>query len=263
MRVVIHNLTKEYDKEGGGTLRALAGVNLEVRDREFFGIVGPTGCGKTTLLHIIAGLQKSTTGSVEFVGERRTQAMVSMVFQDAALMPWRNVEENVPLGPEFRRLPEPVYKRAARFFLEVVRMLDFSAARPHELSGGMKQKVALARALANDPEVILMDEPFASLDAQTRLILREEVLRIWERDKKTVILVTHNIEEAVMLCDRVAVMSAAPGVVKCVFPIDVPRPRTIKSMSDPDFARCVEKIWDLLRYEVERSMRENRPTGLP
>ena len=258
MRIVIHNLTKQFDK-GEGTLRALGGVSLEVRDREFFGIIGPTGCGKTTLLHIIAGLDTATTGSVEFVGEKRTQSMVSMVFQDSALMPWRNVEDNVPLGSEFRREPPSVSKRIAGFFLEVVRMLDFGSAKPHELSGGMKQKVAIARALANDPEVIVMDEPFASLDAQTRLILREELLRIWERDKKTVILVTHNIEEAVMLCDRIAVMSASPGVVKCILPVDVPRPRTIRSMSNPDFARCVDKIWEMLRYEVDKTMRENRP----
>jgi NitT/TauT family transport system ATP-binding protein len=256
MRIVIHNLTKEFEK-GEGTLRALGGVSFEVRDREFFGIIGPTGCGKTTLLHIIAGLDQATTGSVEFVGEKRTQSMVSMVFQDSALMPWRNVENNVPLGSEFRKEPPSVSKRIAGFFLEVVRMLDFGSAKPHELSGGMKQKVAIARALANDPEVIVMDEPFASLDAQTRLILREELLRIWERDKKTVILVTHNIEEAVMLCDRIAVMSASPGVVQCVLPVDVPRPRTIRSMSNPDFARCVDKIWELLRSEVDKTMRSS------
>lgn len=260
MRVVIHGLTKEF-MTGEGKIRALAGVNLEVRDQEFFGVIGPTGCGKTTLLHIIAGLEKPTNGGVEFVGEKRTRAMVSMVFQDAALMPWRTVERNVPLGPEFRKEPVPMYRRAAQFFLEMVRLLDFGSAHPHELSGGMKQKVAIARALANDPEVVLMDEPFANLDAQTRLLLREELLRIWEKEKKTVILVTHNIEEAVMLCDRVAVMSSAPGVVKSVIPIDVRRPRTIKSMSDPDFVRCLEKIWDLLRYEVDKAMRENHPSG--
>ncbi|MEK6613366.1 MAG: ABC transporter ATP-binding protein, partial [Candidatus Binatota bacterium] len=244
MRVVIHGLTKEF-MTGKGRVRALAGVDLEVRDREFFGVIGPTGCGKTTLLHIIAGLEKPTKGSVEFVGEKRTQAMVSMVFQDPSLMPWRTVEGNVPLGPEFRKQPVPIYKRVTRFWLEMVRLLDFSSAHPAELSGGMKQKVAIARALANDPEVILMDEPFASLDAQTRLLLREELLRIWEKEKKTVILVTHNIEEAVMCCDRVAVMSSAPGVVKSVVSIDVRRPRSFKSMSDPDFIRCLEKIWDL------------------
>ena len=253
MKVVVHGLTKEFTT-GQGKTRALGGVDLEVRDREFFGVIGPTGCGKTTLLHIMAGLEAPTNGSVEFIGEKRTRSVVSMVFQDAALMPWRTVEENVPLGPEFRKEPS-VLKRASQFFLEMVRLLDFSGARPAELSGGMKQKVAIARALANDPEVILMDEPFASLDAQTRLLLREELLRIWERDKKTVILVTHNLEEAVMLCDRIAVMSAAPSVVKRVVAVDVPRPRNFRSMRDPDFGRCMEQIWDLLRYEVDKAMK--------
>jgi NitT/TauT family transport system ATP-binding protein len=262
MRVVIHGLTKTFvsGRKGERKVRALAGVDLEVRDREFFGVIGPTGCGKTTLLHILAGLEKPTDGTVEFVGEKRTEAMVSMVFQDAALMPWRTVADNVPLGPEFRKQSVPAYKRVTQFFLEVVRMVDFGGTHPMELSGGMKQKVAIARALANDPEVIVMDEPFANLDAQTRLLLREELLSIWEKHKKTVILVTHNIEEAVMLCDRVAVMSAAPGVVKSVVTIDVPRPRGIKSMGDPDFIRCLEKIWDLLRTEVDRAMRENHPS---
>jgi NitT/TauT family transport system ATP-binding protein len=259
MRVVIHGLTKTFvsGRKGERKARALAGVDLEVRDREFFGVIGPTGCGKTTLLHILAGLEKATDGTVEFVGEKRTEAMVSMVFQDAALMPWRTVADYVPLGPEFRKQSVPAYKRVTRFFLEVVRMLDFGGTHPMELSGGMKQKVAIARALANDPEIIVMDEPFASLDAQTRLLLREELLSIWEKHKKTVILVTHNIEEAVMLCDRVAVMSASPGVIKSIVTIDVPRPRGFKSMSSPDFIRCMEQIWDLLRSEVDRAMIEN------
>jgi NitT/TauT family transport system ATP-binding protein len=262
MRVVVHGLTKEF-MTGQGKILALAGVNLEVRDREFFGIIGPTGCGKTTLLHIMAGLEKATQGSVEFVGNQRTKSMVSMVFQDSALMPWRTVEENVPLGPEFRKEPPAVLTRVSGFFLEMVRLLDFRGARPAELSGGMKQKVAIARALANDPEVILMDEPFASLDAQTRLLLREELLHIWERDKKTVILVTHNLEEAVMLCDRIAVMSARPGVVKSIVTVDVPRPRNFRSMRDPDFGRCMEKVWDLLRYDVDKAMCQNRPSTNP
>jgi len=181
------------------------------------------------------------------------------VFQESALMPWRNVEENVPLGAEFRHEEQPVLKRVSRFFLEVVKLLDFAGARPHELSGGMKQKVAIARALANDPEVILMDEPFASLDAQTRLLMREELLRIWERDKKTVVLVTHNIDEAVMLCDRIAVMSARPGLIKSIVTVDVPRPRTMKSMRDPDFAGCMDKIWNLMKYDVEHALQRGKP----
>jgi NitT/TauT family transport system ATP-binding protein len=258
MKVVVHGVTKEF-VSGQGTLRALGGINLEVRDQEFFGIIGPTGCGKTTLLHIIAGLETPSTGSVQFVGEQRGKSMVSMVFQESALMPWRNVEENVPLGAEFRHEQPSVYKRISHFFLEVVRLLDFAGAQPHELSGGMKQKVAIARALANDPEVILMDEPFASLDAQTRMLMREELLRIWERDKKTVILVTHNLDEAVLLCDRIAVMSSRPGLIKSVVTVDVPRPRNFKSMKDPDFANCMDKIWNLLKYDVEHAMEQGRP----
>jgi ABC-type nitrate/sulfonate/bicarbonate transport system ATPase subunit len=258
MKVVVYGVTKEF-VSGERTIRALGGINLEVRDQEFFGIIGPTGCGKTTLLHIIAGLEKQSTGSVEFVGEKHGKSIVSMVFQESALMPWRTVEENVPLGAEFRREEPSVYKRISRFFLEVVRLLDFAGARPHELSGGMKQKVAIARALANDPEVVLMDEPFANLDAQTRLVMREELLRIWERDKKTVILVTHNIDEAVMLCDRIAVMSSRPGLIKSIVTVDVPRPRTMKSMKDPDFSNCMDKIWNLLKYDVEDALERGRP----
>ena len=258
MRVVVHGVTKVFTS-AQGDIRAIGGVSLDIRDREFVGIIGPTGCGKTTLLHIIAGLEEPTQGSVEFIGEKRTKSMVSMVFQESALMPWRTVEENVPLGAEFRHEEPSVLKRVSRFFLEVVRLLDFSGARPTELSGGMKQKVAIARALANDPEVILMDEPFANLDAQTRLLMREELLRIWERDKKTVVLVTHNLEEAVMLCDRIAVMSAAPSVIKTIIRVDVPRPRTFKSMREPNFSRCMEQLWDLLRYDVDQALRQNQP----
>ena len=257
MKVVVRGLTKVYTTSQGD-IRAIGGVNLEVRDHEFFGIIGPTGCGKTSLLHIIGRLEEPTTGIVEFVGEQRGKSPVAMVFQEAALMPWRTVEENVPLGAEFRREGLSVYKRLSDFFLQVVRMLDFAGARPHELSGGMRQKVAIARALANDPEVVLMDEPFASLDAQTRLVMREELLRIWERDRKTVILVTHNIEEAVMLCDRIAVMSARPGLIKEILTVDIPRPRTMKSRKDPEFVNCMEKIWMLLKYDVEDAVQRGR-----
>ena len=258
MKVVVRGLTKVY-ATSQGDIRAVGGVNLDVRDREFFGIIGPTGCGKTTLLHVIGRLEAPTTGTVEFVGEQHAKSPVSMVFQEAALIPWRTVEENVPLGAEFRREEPSVYKRISRFFLEVVRLLDFAGARPYELSGGMKQKVAIARALANDPEVVLMDEPFANLDAQTRLVMREELLRIWERDKKTVILVTHNIEEAVMLCDRIAVMSARPGLIKEIITVDIPRPRNMKSRRDPDFSNCMDKIWKLLKYDVENALERGRP----
>jgi NitT/TauT family transport system ATP-binding protein len=260
MRLLLHAVAKDFITDRR-KFQALAGVSLDVREGEFFGIIGPTGCGKTTLLHIIAGMEKPTAGTVEFIGEKRTRALVSMVFQDPSLMPWRTVERNIPLGPEYRRDPAPVYRRVTRFFLDMVRLLDFSSAHPAELSGGMRQKAALARALANDPEVILMDEPFANLDAQARLLLREEVVNIWEKERKTIILVTHNIDEAVMLCDRVAVMSASPGVVKNVIPIRLGRPRTLATMSDPEFVARVQQIWDLLRREVEQAMATRGPSG--
>ena len=227
--------------------------------KNFSASSGPRVAARRRFLHIIAGLEKQSTGSVEFVGEKHGKSMVSMVFQESALMPWRNVEDNVPLGAEFREEGQAVYKQISRFFLGVVKLLDFARAQPHELSGGMKQKVAIARALANDPEVILMDEPFANLDAQTRLVMREELLRIWERDKKTVILVTHNLDEAVMLCDRIAVMSSRPGLIKSIVTVDVPRPRTMKSMKDPDFSNCMDKIWNLLKYDVEDALERGRP----
>ena len=239
---------------------AVRDVTLHIAPGEFVSVVGPTGCGKSTLLNVAAGLLAPSSGSVQVFGAplAGVNARAGYMFQAESLMPWRTVEENVPLGPEFREEEPSVYKRISRFFLDVVKLLDFAGAQPHELSGGMKQKVAIARALANDPEVILMDEPFANLDAQTRLLMREELLRIWERDKKTVILVTHNIDEAVMLCDRIAVMSSRPALIKEIVTVDIPRPRTMKSMRDPDFAQCTEKIWNLLRYDVNAALQRNQ-----
>jgi len=256
MKVLIHAVSKHFETSHGAT-RALGGISFDVNDREFFGVIGPTGCGKTTLLQIIAGLETPTLGSVRFDGEQRTKSMVAMVFQESALMPWRTVEENVPLGDEFRLEQPSVLKRVSKAFLDLVKLGDFANSRPYELSGGMKQKVAIARALANDPEVILMDEPFANLDAQTRLLMREELLRIWEQERKTVILVTHNLDEAVMLCDRIAVLSAAPAMVKKIITVDIPRPRTMQSTRTPEFGRCVDEIWNLLRHDVDQAQRDS------
>ena len=251
MKVVVYGVTKEF-VSGQGTLRALGGINLEVRDREFFGIIGPTGCGKTTLLHIIAGLEKQSTGSVEFVGEKHGKSIVSMVFQESALMPWRNVEDNVPLGAEFRQEERSVYKRISRFFLDVVKLLDFAQAQPHELSGGMKQKVAIARALANDPEVILMDEPFGPLDAQTRLVLQDELLRVWDENKKTILFVTHDLTEAIALSDRVVLFTGRPGTVKRIFDVPLPRPRNVFEIhKEKGFTDIYHEIWQSFRSEIK------------
>jgi NitT/TauT family transport system ATP-binding protein len=216
--------------------------------------VGPNGCGKTTLLHIIAGLQKPTEGRVDFVGAKGAGSVVSMVFQDAALMPWRTVEANVPLGAEFRGESKTLLKRVAEFFLSVVRVQGFETAHPHELSGGLKQKVAIARALANSPEVLLMDEPFRDLDAETRVLLRDELSGILAKEEKTIVLVTHQVEEAILLCDRVAIMSRSPGRVNEVIQVDLPRPRSLRSMQDPRFGKAMDRIWQRLRVDVEKAM---------
>jgi NitT/TauT family transport system ATP-binding protein len=253
MRVIVRGVSKTFVSPRG-EFTALKGVALDIWDRECLGIVGPNGCGKTTLLHIIAGLQKPTEGSVEFVGAKRADSMVSMVFQDPALMPWRSAEENVPLGVEFRGASRGVAKKVAGFFLRLLRLEGFKDASPHQLSGGMKQKVSLARALANSPEVLLMDEPFANLDAQTRVLLREELAEILAKREKTIVFVTHQVEEAILLCDRIAVMSSSPGRIKEVIRVDLPKPRSHKSMQDPRFAKAMDRIWELLRFEVERTM---------
>ena len=192
MKVVVRGLTKVYTTHQGD-LRALGGINLEVRDREFFGIIGPTGCGKTTLLHIIGRLETPSTGTVQFVGEQSAKSPVAMVFQEAALMPWRTVEENVPLGAEFRKEHPSVLKRIGQFFLEIVRLVDFAGARPHELSGGMKQKVAIARALANDPPVVIADEPTGNLDSETAQSV-VALLDLLTDAGTTVLVATHDYE---------------------------------------------------------------------
>ncbi|MBI3089697.1 MAG: ABC transporter ATP-binding protein [Candidatus Tectomicrobia bacterium] len=256
MRAEVRDVTKVFWSRQRGDVTALAGVTLTVEDGEFFGIIGPNGCGKTTLLHLLAGLDQPTSGDIQFTGERRCEAVTAMVFQEHALMPWRVVERNVGFSPEIKGKPLPIYRRITDHFLRVVRMKNFDDAFPFQLSEGMRKKTSIARALAHDPEILLMDEPFANIDAQQRMLLQEELLEIWERQRKTVIYVTHSLEEAVMLCDRIAVLSVGPGRVKEVLTVRLPRPRTIAMMADPEFGRTISRLWQLLKYDVERAIRE-------
>ncbi|MBI2370411.1 MAG: ATP-binding cassette domain-containing protein [Deltaproteobacteria bacterium] len=258
MRVRVSDVCKEFVTKHG-RVQALAGVSFEVEEQEFFGIIGPNGCGKTTLLHIIAGLAPPTSGRVEFLGEQRAESRVAMVFQQHALLPWRVVERNVGLAPELRGKPEPLYRRITGFFMRLTRLKDVDALYPHQLSGGMQHKAAIARALAAYPEVLLMDEPFGNLDAMARMLLREEIQALWERERKTVLFVTHSLEEAVLLCDRIAVLSARPGSVKAVLRVGLPRPRTHESLTHPAYAETMNRLWELLREDVERAMREPPP----
>lgn len=253
MKLEIQNLTKHYWLERESTdVLALQDVSLSVNDGEFMAIVGPSGCGKTSLLNIVAGLLPYQHGSVSIDGKRVCGPGVdrSVVFQHSSLLPWRTITGNVRYGMEMqRRFDEATMQQRADHFLKLVGLSGFEKHYPSELSGGMQQRVNLARALASDPAVLLMDEPFAALDAQTREFMQSELLKIWAKARKTVLFITHQINEAVYLADRVAVMSARPGRLKKVFEIPFSRPRTLMLKRDPKFLEIEDAIWQLIEEE--------------
>src|SRR5438445_5681245 len=224
---------------------ALADFDLRVARGQFVSVVGPSGCGKSTFLNVVLGLQRADAGEVRIDGRRVDGPAPdrAMVFQEFGLLPWRTAEANVELGLELRGMASAERRRRATELIQLVGLCGFEGHYPHELSGGMKQRVGLARALATDPEVLLMDEPFAALDAQTRDIMQAELLRIWQQARKTVLFVTHQIEEAVYLSDRVMVMTKRPGNAKKVFQIALPRPRDYEMRVTPQFNDIKLAIW--------------------
>jgi NitT/TauT family transport system ATP-binding protein len=233
----------------GKEMEALHDINLSIRENEFICFIGPSGCGKTTLLRIIAGLEDPTSGGVYLHGEliKGPGPERGMVFQEYSLFPWRTVLDNVAFGLELKGVPKNERHEKARQYLKMVGLERFEERYPHELSGGMKQRVAIARALVNDPSAILMDEPFGALDAQTRNIMQSELLRIWEEEKKTVVFVTHSVDEAIYLADRIVIMSARPGRIKDIIDIDIPRPR---SRTSPEVNMIRDRILCDLRSEI-------------
>ena len=245
--ISVEHLTKRYPS---GTL-ALSDVNLEIADGEFVAVVGPSGCGKSTLLRIMAELDTASDGRVTSsaaAADGRGGLPSAVVFQEQSLFPWMKVGANVAFAFDSLGLPKAEVERRVAKELALVGLSDFAGAYPHELSGGMKQRVAVARAFAVDPPVLYMDEPFGALDEQTRVSLAGELMRLWERSRKTVVFITHGIEEAVTLADRVVVLSAHPGTVKAIIPIDFPRPRdAVVLRGEPKFGEYVVQIWDLLR----------------
>ena len=239
-------------------VEALGGINLEVMDGEFLAIVGPSGCGKSTFLEIAAGLIKPTSGSIYIDGNviNGPDHNRGIVFQGYALFPWRTVAGNIAYGLEEKGVPGQKRIEICRKYVSLVGLSGFEDHYPYQLSGGMKQRVAIARALAYNPDILLMDEPFAALDAQTRETLQDEVLRIWNETKKTVLFVTHNIEEAVFLADRIAVMSARPGTIKQIIEVPLSRPRLEEHRTSQDFIKIRQEVGKLVREEASKHATE-------
>ena len=251
MKLTISGLDKSF-----GELKVLEDIKLAVAPGEFVSLVGPSGCGKTTLLRIVAGLEGSDRGEIHIDGRRVSRPGIDrgFVFQADALLPWRTVLGNASIGLEINGTRGAEARSRTQALLRLVGLGGFEAYYPRQLSGGMRQRVNLARALAVDPEVLLMDEPFSALDAQTREIMQTELTRIWSSGRKTVLFITHQIDEAVYLSDRVVVFSRRPGRVSDVVPVDLPRPRALSVKRSPEFSACVERIWRLIEDDVRRSV---------
>jgi NitT/TauT family transport system ATP-binding protein len=247
-----------------GTLTAVDGVSFSVRPGEFLSVIGPSGCGKSTVFNVVGGLLSNHQGRVSVGGETISgpHKSIGMVFQEESTFPWRTVIDNVAFPLELVGLPRAERTERARHFISLVGLDGFANRYPSELSGGMRQRVSLARTLASEPKILLMDEPFAALDEQTRLLLGDKVLQIQQQLKQTTLLITHNITEAVQMSDRILVMTYRPGKVKRVVDIDLPRPRSSDIVGSEAFGRYVAQIWSDLRQEASRGMRDEEQHAL-
>jgi NitT/TauT family transport system ATP-binding protein len=256
-RIQLAAVTKRFLTPDGTPFTAIREVDLVVEPGQFCAVVGPTGCGKSTTLTLVAGLDRPSAGSV-VVGDRTVDGITrgtSFMFQADALMPWKTVIGNVAMGPIFHGAPKKQAHERAREWLRRVGLAGFENHHPHQLSGGMRKRVALASALINEPSILLMDEPFGALDVQTKAIMSNELLALWEQTRPSVLFVTHDLEEAIALADRVVVMTVGPGTVKGVYDIDLPRPRgAVQEIRfEPRFLELHQQIWESLRDEVERA----------
>ena len=252
-KITATNVSKFFPSRGG-VVTALRDFNLGVQEGEFVCIVGPSGCGKSTFLRILGGLIPASSGTVTLVPGASGTPLQSIVFQEYAIFPWKTVLDNVAFGLEMRGVAPSRRRAIASAWLKKVGLTKFADAYPHQLSGGMKQRVSIARAFANDPEILLMDEPLGALDAQTRAVLQQELIRLWEASSKTVVYITHSIEEAVLLGDRVILMTAHPGTFKCEFAVPFKRPRAFELTGAPEFSRLTYTIWKELEGEVKRAL---------
>lgn len=255
-KILIEGLSRIFLSRQG-PVAALQEVQLTIDDGQFCCIVGPSGCGKTTLLRILAGLEEPTAGRLAVYQADSAKPLNSMVFQEQSVFPWMTVKDNIAYGLRMRGVDKRSRRESVEYYLRKTNLTRFARMFPYQLSGGMKQRVSVARAFANDPEILLMDEPFANLDEQNKILLQEELLKIWEESGKTVVFITHSIDEAIMLGDRVVVMTAHPGRIKANVPVDLPRPRQIYEIkASPEFGKLVARVWTLLRDEVLRAKEE-------
>jgi NitT/TauT family transport system ATP-binding protein len=245
MNLTIRNVSKTFTSEKGEKVESLSSIDLDIENQEFICLLGPSGCGKTTLLRIIAGLDHASTGTVELGGTLidRPNPQLAMIFQEYSLYPWRTVVANIGFGLEIRKIPAEERHATVKKYVDIVGLRGFENSYPYELSGGMRQRVAVARALAVDPSILLMDEPFGALDAQTRNLLQHELLNIWEKTKKTILFVTHSVDEAVFMADRIVVLTPRPGRICEIIPVQSTRPRDRTSV---EFAKVRRYVLDLI-----------------
>jgi NitT/TauT family transport system ATP-binding protein len=255
--IEISGVRKEFAK-GERRVLAVDDIDLEVAPREFTAILGPSGCGKSTLLNMVAGFDRPTAGSVRALGQEvlEPSPQRAVVFQEPALFPWLTVMDNVVFGPKTQGQPAADYRPRAQQILEQVGLLGFESHYPAELSGGMRQRVGIARVLVMQPQILLMDEPFGALDAQTRSLMQELLLRVWERHHQTVLFITHDIEEALLLADRVCVMTARPGRIKKSIAVGIRRPRAVEVTTSPEFNQLRREVLALIREESQRAAAE-------
>ncbi len=258
MRLVIDHVSKRYGDRAGKATMALQNITLTVDHEEFVAIVGPSGSGKSTLLAMVAGLTDITSGEIYFSGlENGVDPRIGVVFQEHALFPWRTVIHNIEFGLEQRGIGKKERREKAFFYVEMMGLTGFEHKFPHQLSGGMRQRVGIARALAIQPDLLLMDEPLSALDAQTRLILQEELLRIWNHERHNTLYVTHNIQEAVALADRVVVLTSRPGQIAEVVNIAISKNDRDQPEMQRAMAEYSQQIWHLIRNDAERALKEN------
>ena len=252
--ISLRSATKRFATRAGTPFTAITDVSLDVAAGEFVTIVGPTGCGKSTTLSLVSGLEPATTGTVQVHGQPVTAIPdgIGYMFQSDAVLPWKNVLDNVALGLRYHKVAKSEAHAKARVWIDRVGLGGFEDRYPHQLSGGMRKRVAMAQSLIGEPSLLLLDEPFGALDVQTRELMQDELLRLWSGTGAAVVFVTHDLTEAISLADRVVVMTAGPATVKDVVPVDLPRPRKVEEIRlTPEFTELYKRVWDSLREEVE------------